>query len=143
MSTRIHLIKLSVGATSFNDLKDWQTEFAGKKKGKGQKKELIHITRNMPKRAAEVLNDGSIYWVIKGLITARNRILELRPIIHNETAHCGIVYDPELIRVKLNPRRPFQGWRYLEEKDAPPDNAKGTTDWPEEMHRELVKLGIL
>jgi hypothetical protein len=143
MSGHIHLVKVAVGPSSFNGLKEWQIQLACEKAAKGEKGELIHITRNTPKRAEELLDDGSIYWVIKGLIGGRNRILEFRPMIYDGIPHCGIVYDPQLIRVVPRPRRPFQGWRYLEAKDAPPDLANNTHEIPESIMRELTELGLL
>jgi hypothetical protein len=141
----LHLIKLSVGPESLSDLANWQAQRLRGKKRKGETPELIHITRNTPKRAAELLAGGSIYWVIKGFICARQRLLELRPLVRNGTPHCGLVYDKELVRVKLRPHRAFQGWRYLESKDAPPDLAKGQGEdtLPEDMRRQLTELGLL
>ncbi|HEU5048512.1 MAG TPA: DUF1489 domain-containing protein [Rickettsiales bacterium] len=143
MTKYLHLIKLAVGPRSLKDLQDWQTRLACEKAAKGQKGEIIHITRSTPKRAEEVLAGGSIYWVIKGFIVGRNRILELRPMMYDDMPHCGIVYEPELIRVTPQPRRPFQGWRYLEGKDAPPDLEGDIRDMPDPMLRELAELGLL
>lgn len=135
----IHLIKLSVGPESLAELESWQ------KQRLKTKKELIHITRNTPKRKDELLKGGSIYWVIKGWLVARQKLIELRPMTYEGTPHCGIVYDKEFIRVQPRPHRAFQGWRYLEGKDAPKDlaNGKGIEDMPEEMVRELTALGLL
>jgi len=139
MSARLHLIKLAVGPNSLNSLREWQTQLVCEKAVKGQEGELIHITRNTPKRAEELLDGGSIYWVIKGFIAGRNRLLELRPMMHNGMPHCGIVYDPELIRLAPRPRRPFQGWRYLLVADTPPDLASNASDLTESMLRELTE----
>jgi hypothetical protein len=143
MIPSLHLIKLSVGPKSLADLQTWQTNRICEKTAKGGKNELIHITRNTPRRAGEVLAGGSIYWIIKGTIVARNRILELRPMTYDGTPHCSIVYDPKLIRVVPRPRRPFQGWRYFEDKDAPPDLADNVRDIPDTMLRELATLGLI
>ncbi len=107
--------------------------------------ELIHITRHRPKRAAELLDGGSLYWVIKGFICARQRLIEFRPLVRDGIAQCGLVYDPELVPVALRPHRAFQGWRYLDEKDAPPDQARRGNDsaLPEELKRALSALGLL
>lgn len=141
----IHLIKLSVGPGSLSDLEAWQQKRLKEKKRSGEKPELMHITRNMPRRTEELLEGGSIYWVIKGWICARQRLIELRPITYESVPHCGIVYDEEMIRVKPRHHRPFQGWRYLDPKAAPADLPKGTTDadLPDEMSRELAELGLL
>jgi hypothetical protein len=141
----VHLIKLSVGSDSVSDLQSWQQQRLKEKKRKGQKPELIHITRHMPKRADEVLNGGSIYWVIKGFICARQTLIELRPVTWNGIKQCGLVYDKEVIRVSPRPYRAFQGWRYFDPKDAPLDLPKGKhlDAMPEKLQRELGALGLL
>jgi hypothetical protein len=141
----LHLIKLSVGPESLSELAAWQSQRLKDMKRKGQKPELMHITRHTPKRAEELLPGGSIYWVIKGWVCARQKLLELRPVLYNGTPHCGLVYDQELVRVRLLPKRPFQGWRYFDAKDAPPDiiKGKGDDDMPDDMRRELTSLGLL
>lgn len=141
----IHLIKLSVGPESLADLERWQAARLKEKKRKGQKPEIMHVTRNTPRRAEEVLNGGSIYWVIKGWICARQKLLELRPLVRDGVPHCGLVYDPTMIRVEPRPHRAFQGWRYFDPKDAPPDmrKRKGSDEMPEQMRRELIALGLL
>ncbi|MGH6827853.1 MAG: DUF1489 family protein [Rhizomicrobium sp.] len=141
----LHLIKLCVGVDSLNELSGWQKDRLRQKRAKGQKAELIHITRQRPKRAEELLAGGSLYWVIKGQIIARQRLLELRKMSRNGIPHCGLVYDKRLVPVRLRPRRAFQGWRYLEAKDAPPDIAdvKGAEGLPDALTRELAVLGLL
>lgn len=142
----IHIIKLSVGSESFDDLAAWQKQWLKDQKARGKKKpELMHITRQMPKRAAEVLDGGSIYWVVKGWIVARQQLLELRPLKRGGVPHCGFVYDKKLIPVRWQQRRAFQGWRYLEPKDAPPDGVAGdgTEALPEALRLELSALGLL
>ena len=141
----IHLIKLSVGPESLSQLADWQGHRLQELRRNGQPPELMHITRHMPKRADELLNGGSIYWVIKGWLCARQRLLELRPLIRDGVVHCGLIYDKELVRVSPRPHRPFQGWRYFAPKDAPPDLVKGATDdaMPDAMRRQLTLLGLL
>src|ERR1700759_4950092 len=120
----LHLIKLCVGVDSLQELADWQKKRLKEKRAKGQKPELIHITRQTPKRADEVLDGGSLYWVIKGQIMARQRLLELRDVTKNGVPHCGLVYAKARVPVRPRPRRAFQGWRYFEAKDAPPDIAE-------------------
>lgn len=141
----IHLIKLSVGPESLADLEAWQAQRIKEQKRHGQTPELMHITRQTPKREEELLSGGSIYWVIKGFVCARQRLIELRPLVRDGVPHCGLVYDKEMVRVHPRPHRPFQGWRYLTLKDAPPDIAKGAAeeDMPDEMRRELAHLGLL
>ncbi len=98
-----------------------------------------------PKRADEILGGGSLYWVIKGQIAARQKLLAFRPITRNGVPHCGLVYDKVLVPVIARPRRAFQGWRYLEDKDVPSDLSltKGAKDLPEALQRELAALGLL
>lgn len=141
----IHLIKLSVGPETLADLEGWQTQRLKELKRSGDTPELVHITRHRPKRAAEVLDGGSIYWVIKGMICARQRLIELRPLERDGVAYCGLVYDPEMIRVQMRPCRAFQGWRYFDPKDAPPDLRPGQADneIPDSMRRELAALGLI
>jgi len=141
----IHLIKLSVGPDTLSDLAAWQTERLKEMKHNRKKPELIHVTRHMPKRAEEVLDGGSIYWVIKGWICARQRLFELRPLSLEGVPYCGLVYDKKLVRVAPRPRRAFQGWRYFDPKDAPPDliTGKGGEEIPDEMRLELAALGLL
>lgn len=141
----IHLIKLSVGPETLSDLVDWQTKRLKELTRAGKKPELIHITRNMPRRADEVLDGGSIYWVIKGWLCARQKMLELRPLTRDGIPHCGLVYDPQMIRVVPRRHRAFQGWRYFEPSAAPRDliRSDGEEDMPEDMRRELAELGLL
>lgn len=131
----IHLIKLCVGPASLAELEAWQ---AGRQ-------ELMHITRNTPKRADELLDGGSLYWIIKGWICARQKLLELRPLVIDGVPHCGLALAPELVRVVPRQFRPFQGWRYLKPEDAPQDlpQGKGIDGMPEEMVKELARLGLM
>lgn len=141
----LHLIKLSVGPKSLSELEAWQAQRLKEMERNHQKPELMHIMRHKPKREEELLAGGSIYWVINGWVCARQRLLEFRPVLRDNILHCGLVYDKELVRVQLHPRRPFQGWRYLAPQDAPADMIKTTDDYdmPEDMRRELTALGLL
>ena len=141
----LHIIKLCVGCDSLTELANWQKQRLKEKRAKGQKAELIHVTRMTPKRTEEILDGGSLYWVIKGQIAARQKLLAFREVSKNGIPHCGLVYDKELVPVVAWPRRAFQGWRYLEDKDAPPDLArtKGAKNLPESLQRELAALGLL
>ena len=138
----LHLVKLCVCIAQFEELVAWQ-QLRQRKDGV-----LQHITRMTPRRGDELLNGGSIYWVIKGQIQARQRLLELRPLTDGEgVAHCALILDPKLVRTRPHPRRPFQGWRYLASDDAPSDAGKGKTggknEMPPEMRAELMALGLL
>lgn len=141
----LHIIKLSVGTDSLADLAEWQAGRLAALRAAGKVPEMVHVTRQMPKRAADVLDGGSIYWVVKGFIIARQKMLELRPLEVNGVPHCGLVYDAELIPVRNHPRRAFQGWRYLDPKDAPPDAAEGSghDELPEHIRKELRALGLI
>ncbi len=142
----LHLLKLCVGIETVDELAKWQSAHlkAQIKRGKA-KAELQHVTRQMPKRADEILAGGSLYWVIKGQIALRQKILELRPVTRTGTPHCAIIYDKKLILVARRTHRAFQGWRYLKAEDAPPD-ARGNIGGdglPEDLKAELVNLGLL
>jgi hypothetical protein len=141
----LHLIKLCVGCDSLEDLANWQKQRLKEKRAKGQKPELVHVTRQTPKRADELLDGGSLYWVIKGQIAARQKLLELRPMTVKGVPHCGLVIRKDLVPLRPRPRSAFQGWRYLEAVDAPPDLAlgKGDKNLPEALRRELAALGLL
>ena len=143
----LHLIKLCVGCDSVKDLEEWIKQKLKEKKKRGQKPERIHTTRMVPKRAEELLDGGSLYWVIRGQIMCRERLLAVRPFVDRDgIGRCRLVLDPKVILVEPRPFRAFQGWRYLETKDAPRDldrAAPGARDMPENMRRELRELGLL
>src|SRR5665811_740400 len=105
----LHLIKLSVGTDSVADLEDWIKLKLKEKKRRGQKPERIHTTRMVPKRAEELLDGGSIYWVIRGEILCRERILAVRPFVDREgVGRCQLVLDPKCVPVQPRPFRAFQ-----------------------------------
>jgi hypothetical protein len=137
----VHLIKLSVGTGSVEDLRRWQ---ARRLKLSGR---VFHQTRMMPRRAGELVQGGSIYWVIKGLIQARQRLLAIEPQVDFEGRRSTLlVLEPGLVSTVPSPHRAFQGWRYLAREDAPPDlgeAAGDVQDMPPEMIAELRALGLL
>jgi hypothetical protein len=143
----LHLIKLCVGCDSVADLEDWIKQKLKEKKRRGQKAEHIHTTRMVPKRAAELTQGGSLFWVIRGQITCRERILAIRPFTDKDgIGRCRVVLDGKLVLVEPRPRSAFQGWRYLEANEAPRDLARaapGAAKMPEQMRRELRELGLL
>ena len=143
----VHLIKLCVGVDTVQDLKDWQAERLRTLARAGKTPELCHRTMQTPRRRAEVLDGGSLYWVIKGFVLVRQRILDLKPAAKDDgTPCCGIVLDPELVATRAHPRRAFQGWRYLEAADAPPDAGvvgEGDQDMPPGMREELRELRLI
>ena len=141
----LHLIKLSVGSELLADLSRWQNARLKEKKKKRQPLLLQHVTRMTPKRADELLDGGSIYWVIKGQIVARQKLVELKPVKKEGKPHCALVYEPKLILVARRRHRPFQGWRYLLPRNAPPDitDPKSAKNLPEDLKSELAELGLL
>ena len=141
----LHLIKLCVGVDTLDKLAQWQKGRIAELKKKKKPLELVHVTRQMPKRAEEILDGGSLYWVIKGQVAARQRVLELRNMTKNGVPHCGIVYEPKLVATARRSHRPFQGWRYLNAADAPADarELKGGKGLPEALKIELSELGLL
>jgi len=143
----LHLIKLSVGTDSVRDLEDWIARKLKESTRRGQPVERIHTTRMVPKRVDELLDGGSIYWVIKGEILCREAILDIRPFRDKDgIGRCKLVLDPKCVLVEPRPYRAFQGWRYLAAKDAPRDLARvapGAAAMPEKLRRELSELGLL
>jgi hypothetical protein len=143
----LHLIKLCVGCDSVRDLEDWIRARLKDRKKRGQPREHVHTTRMIPKRAAELTDGGSLYWVIRGVVMCRERIREVRPFVDKEgVGRCRLVLEPKVTLVEPRPWRAFQGWRYLEAKDAPRDlerAAPGAKAMPEELRRELRQLGLL
>jgi hypothetical protein len=142
----LHLIKLCVGAESIESLAQWQKKRLAALKKKGGKPQLVHVTRQTPKRAEELLDGGSLYWVIRGSIAARQKLVDIRSArSHDGIPRCGLVYDPEIVPTLRRAHRPFQGWRYLRAQDAPPDarQLKGAKGLPESLKAELAELGLL
>jgi hypothetical protein len=153
----LHLIKLCVGCDSVKDLQDWIKEklkarrngagAAGARKSAARSRERNHTTRMVPKRADEITDGGSLYWVIRGQIMCRERILDIRPFVDKDgVGRCHIVLDCKPVLVEPRPYRAFQGWRYFDAKDTPRDldrAAPGARDMPEDLRRELRNLGLL
>ncbi len=143
----LNLIKLCVGCDSVADLEDRIKQKLKEKKKRKQKPEHIHTTRMVPKRANELTAGGSLFWVIRGQISCRERILAIRPFTDKDgIGRCRVVLDGKVVLVEPRPRSAVQGWRYLEAKDAPRDlsrAAPGAAKMPEQMRRELRELGLL
>lgn len=138
----VHLVKLSVGTETVADLAAWQAT----KRAQAPDGSPRHVTRMWPKRAAEILNGGSIYWVIKGVILCRQKIIRLDEYIGaDDIRRCAIVCHPDLIRVAATPKRAFQGWRYLPPADAPADLTEGQQTeeaLPPELSKALAAIGV-
>jgi hypothetical protein len=143
----LHLIKLCVGCDSVQDLEAWIRKRLRERKRRGLPRRHMHTTRMVPKRAAELMAGGSLYWVIRGQVTCRQRILDIRPFVDKDgVGRCHVVLEPKLTLVEPRPWRAFQGWRYLAAADAPRDLdrvAPGARDMPEGLRRELRDLGLL
>ena len=143
----LNLIKLCVGAETIDDLLGWIERRAILARGAGLEPEHVHTTRMSPKRREELLDGGSLYWVIKGNVQARQKILDLRQFKDGEgISRCDIVLDQTVVPTQWQPKRPFQGWRYFYEKDIPSDlaeSAQALGEIPAEMRAELLELGLL
>ena len=142
----VHLIKLCVGADAVDDLAAWQAARIAERRAAGLDPAAFHVTRMWPKRADERTAGGSLYWVIRGLVLARQRILGLEPRPGDDgVERCAIRLDPRIVRTHPQPRRPFQGWRYLRAEDAPADLAAGaaTHDLPPALVAGLAEIGVL
>jgi hypothetical protein len=143
----LHLIKLCVGCDSVNELEDWIREKLKRMKKSARAREHIHTTRMTPKRADELLDGGSLYWVIRGQIMCRQRLIAVRPFVDAEgVGRCRLALEPKVVLVEPRLFRAFQGWRYLEAKNAPRDlsrAAPGAAAMPEQLRRELRELGLL
>lgn len=140
---KLHLIKLSVGTESVDSLAAWHKT----KRAQGPDGFPRHVTRMWPKREAELLQGGSIYWVIQGHVQCRQRILRLDEVIGSDgIRRCAIVLEPELIRTTSARKRPFQGWRYLAAEDAPVDLPRGRQSedsLPDDLSAALADIGVL
>lgn len=144
----VHLLKLCVGVDDPEELRQSQARRLAAARQAGDPAPVLqHVTRSFPRRRDELLAGGSLYWVMRGAIRARQRVVELREVEHPERGTCcGLVLDPELVLVRPRPHRAFQGWRYLEAGDVPPDDdgsAAEVDHLPDDMARELRELGLL
>ncbi|HEX3881678.1 MAG TPA: DUF1489 domain-containing protein [Stellaceae bacterium] len=142
MEGPLHLVKMAVGVGDLDELRRIRAERTA------QRGWSAVYTRNRPRREEALLDGGSIYWVIRGQIRVRQRVLAFHAEHDdNGRGYCLIEVDTELVPTLLRPFRPFQGWRYLPPADAPPD-ARGTGDLageppPETMFKELKELGLI
>jgi hypothetical protein len=135
----LHLVKLAVGCADPGALAERQAARAA------SEPPLRVWTRTWPRRAAEILDGGSLYWVVAGAIRCRQRILAIEPGMWDDTTPCAELHvDPRLVPVESRPMRPFQGWRYLDAKDAPADlqDTDVTARLPPGLAEELRTLGL-
>lgn len=142
MSNHINLVKLCVGAERVEDLIDWQI----RRMAETGAPTPFHLTRMWPRRSDDLLGGGSLYWVFKGAILARQKVLRLDERRGEDGINrCAIVLDPRVIRTESAPRRPFQGWRYLTPEDAPRDLAPARNaepGLPPALAAALAELGV-
>ncbi len=142
----LHLIKLCVGTESVEDLAEWQAHRMAERRRAEPEACPFHVTRMWPKRAAELLAGGSLYWVIKGLVLARQRIRALEPREDADgVRRCALLLEPQILRTMPQPRRPFQGWRYLPAAEAPLDlpATADHMDLPPALMAQLDAMGVL
>lgn len=142
----LNMIKLCVGAETLEDLENWQQRVMAQRQALGLSVNPIHETRMTPKRGDEIIGKGSMYWVVKHKIIARQRIIGLEKVDPGEgPKFCIIHLDPEIIKTQIRRKRPFQGWRYLQAKDAPPDltpGAQSLGNTPEHLEQALKDAGV-
>ncbi|MGQ0665049.1 MAG: DUF1489 family protein [Pseudomonadota bacterium] len=143
----LHLIKLCVGIEDVAHLAAIHKKRLASQRKAGIKRPVLrHLTRSTPRRSQEILDGGSLYWVIKGVVRVRQRILAIRPATRDGEPACELRLDRRHVRVVPRSMRAFQGWRYLEAEDAPPDLAalgRGAAEMPADMAEELGVLGLL
>ncbi|QCO57420.1 DUF1489 family protein (plasmid) [Pseudorhodobacter turbinis] len=142
MADTVNLLKLCVGANGIDDLAAWQ-EQRRKAWPDGLPR---HVTRMWPKRGDALLNGGSLYWVFKGVVLARQTLTALEEQRGEDgILRCALVLDPQIIPTEPAPRRPFQGWRYLSVEDAPrdlPKNRETEEALPPDLARALADIGL-
>ncbi len=133
----LHLIKLCVGVDAVEELAAWRRE------RRAQGHDAIVHTRQTPKRAEEVLDGGSLYWVVKGVVRCRQAILDVRCIEDGLKTRCEILLEDAIVCTEPLPRRAFQGWRYFEPREAPRDLDLGAApDLPSDFAAELRSIGV-
>ncbi len=143
----LNILKLCVGSDSIEDLEEWIESCLDQRRRNGELLEHWHTTRMVPTRGAEIVDGGSLYWVIKGNVQCRQRITEIRPFTDADgIGRCRLMLDRTVVRTEWQPRRAFQGWRYLKQEDAPADFSRGRAglaEMPPKLRAELAELGLL
>jgi hypothetical protein len=139
----LHIAKLAVGIRDIAHLREVQAARAA------AHPPLRHQTRNFPRRAHELCDGGSLYWVVAGTMLVRQRVLDVTESTWDDGSRCAaLILDPELVPVAGRPTKAFQGWRYLDPEAAPPDlstldPADGEAMLPPKMRQDLRALGLL
>jgi hypothetical protein len=144
----VHLVKLAVGVDSVDHLRKLQ---GARRTDRDGRSAVAGFTRRRPRREAELLDGGSLYWVIKGAIRARQRLLALEDAVDEAgEPYCRLLLDPDLAATEAVPKTPFQGWRYLSPEQAPadrpgePGGADGDDDaLPPLLARALREIGLI
>ena len=140
----LNLIKLCVGAESLEDQQEWSQRRLKEMQAAGSEACLVHTTRMVPKRIDELLDGGSLYWVIKGKIQARQKLVDIRPFVDSEgIRRCKLMLDSQIIATEWQPKRAFQGWRYVLAEEAPADLQFADSGMPGHLKAELAELGLL
>ncbi len=141
----LNLVKLCVGVSAIEELQAWIDQRMEQRRALGKPQQSIHTTRMVPRRMKQLLDGGSLYWVIKGNVQARQILEDIEVFTDKEgIRRCRLIMEPRLIATHWQPRRAFQGWRYLEQKDAPVDLVAGKdAGFPPQLQRELAELGLL
>ena len=143
----LNLVKLCVGVSAVEELQAWIDYRLDEKRRQGVESIQSHTTRMIPKRKDELLDGGSLYWVIKGNVQVRQHLADIRPFVDPQgIKRCDLVMEPRLILTEWQPRRAFQGWRYLKPEDAPRDigaDSNGVNALPPDLRVELSNLGLL
>ncbi len=140
----LNILKLCVGAESLDDLQIWSEQRLAQMVASKVEVQLFHTTRMVPKRIDELLNGGSLFWVIKGQIQARQKLVDIRPFVDSEgIRRCKLMLGNEVIPTQWHPKRAFQGWRYLKGEEAPNDLGQDETALPVQLRSDLAELGLL
>lgn len=140
----LNLLKLCVGADSLEDQIEWSERRLASQRSAGEEPRLFHVTRMVPKQREALLAGGSLYWVIKGNVQARQRLVDIEPFVSDDgIRRCRLILGDEIVPTRWQPRRAFQGWRYLKAEDAPPDLASDASPIPPVLQARLAELGLL
>ena len=139
----LHIVKLAVGIKDIAHLEQKQNARMNRNGI------LVHSTRNTPIKLKEILDGGSIFWVIKKFVRVRQRIISIETGVDIEGRRsCSFVLDTDLVKTELKESRAFQGWRYFRDEEIPQDlhkidSCRANEELPSEMQLELQTLGLL